>query len=690
MRLLEHNVANFSRNDGTMAPSNLPFSEEFLNEQEKYRFSEWYPRMGGGCSLNSLYSVHMCQHVYGQGYDLEDFSTENKLNGSDSTAVKCMDVSMEDLPDIVLIEIFRFLHPIDRVHSASLVCKRWNRLLYAPKVWTEVRVIVYSYSVKNGSAKRFLARVAASLQKLCLCLKEDMEDYPKASEVEDLLPSMLPQLTLLDIGYFPGLTSSLLSKIDACMPNLQRLNMEHAFSASCYDVLFSESKLANVRELILCGWGFTAHKIEALFHVRKKLEVFNADEASNTTGIHSRNWKGFDEVVARSPLKRLYVRGFFRPNTLLRELQNFENLTLLSFTYAGYMGPEDILPIKRLSRLEHLHLGGNYDDYSRMTTDCLRTVFGPAETEADFPSRLKFLSLPYWRRLDDSVIAEITLNCQQLRSLCIARCPMVTKYGFIMIAKRLRQLRLLDVNWTADAFDASTFYEIGHDDFPQLIYLSVHSKQSPASHDEMRCSLRHLMARKRTLLLSDEINSFVTYKISNGQMCFNDYFIGYVGKIANELARIEGFCCMSQLVLVRRSLRVKDFNGQFKTRSEAEIGTAFNILSMASSMQTNPTTLCSSSSSPGLSGARNAHSSGTAMTVVEALSTGSPAVLKDLIKRKLTSSITEEQGAKLRRTEKDYDEDVARAWMRAHTKYFELKAEKTRLEIVKLRRELGM
>ncbi|VDM39593.1 unnamed protein product [Toxocara canis] len=359
---------------------------------------------------------------------------------------KCMDVSMEDLPDIVLIEIFRFLHPIDRVHSASLVCKRWNRLLYAPKVWTEVRVIVYSYSVKNGSAKRFLARVAASLQKLCLCLKEDMEDYPKASEVEDLLPSMLPQLTLLDIGYFPGLTSSLLSKIDACMPNLQRLNMEHAFSASCYDVLFSESKLANVRELILCGWGFTAHKIEALFHVRKKLE--------------------------------------------------------------------------RLSRLEHLHLGGNYDDYSRMTTDCLRTVFGPAETEADFPSRLKFLSLPYWRRLDDSVIAEITL----------------------------KQLRLLDVNWTADAFDASTFYEIGHDDFPQLIYLSVHSKQSPASHDEMRCSLRHLMARKRTLLLSDEINSFVTYKISNGQMCFNDYFIGYVGKIANELARIEGFCCMSQLV----------------------------------------------------------------------------------------------------------------------------------------------
>uniref|UniRef100_A0A915AVV3 Uncharacterized protein n=2 Tax=Parascaris univalens TaxID=6257 RepID=A0A915AVV3_PARUN len=239
-------------------------------------------------------------------------------------------------------------------------------------------------------------------------------------------------------------------KFDSCMPHLQRLNMQQAFSASCYEVLFSKNTFVNLQQLILCGWGFTAHKLETLFHVKRKLEVLNADEASNTTGMHSRSWKGFDEVVVRSPLKRLYVRGFFRPSTLLRELESFKNLTLLSFSYACYMGPDDILPIKRLLHLEHLHLSGNYDDYSRMTADCLRVIFGPADWETSFPSRLKFLSLPDWLHLDDSVVEEIAL----------------------------KELRFLDINEIAGGFSALLFAEVGAKDLPHLVYLSAHRSSS--------------------------------------------------------------------------------------------------------------------------------------------------------------------------------------------------------------------
>uniref|UniRef100_A0A915AXU5 Uncharacterized protein n=1 Tax=Parascaris univalens TaxID=6257 RepID=A0A915AXU5_PARUN len=274
------------------------------------------------------------------------------------------------------------------------------------------------------------------------------------------------------------LTPSLLSKFDSCMPHLQRLNMQQAFSASCYEVLFSKNTFVNLQQLILCGWGFTAHKLETLFHVKRKLEVLNADEASNTTGMHSRSWKGFDEVVVRSPLKRLYVRGFFRPSTLLRELESFKNLTLLSFSYACYMGPDDILPIKRLLHLEHLHLSGNYDDYSRMTADCLRVIFGPADWETSFPSRLKFLSLPDWLHLDDSVVEEIALNCEQLRSLSLARCPLVTVRGFRVIAKSLKELRFLDINEIAGGFSALLFAEVGAKDLPHLVYLSAHRSSS--------------------------------------------------------------------------------------------------------------------------------------------------------------------------------------------------------------------
>uniref|UniRef100_A0A914S5W5 Uncharacterized protein n=1 Tax=Parascaris equorum TaxID=6256 RepID=A0A914S5W5_PAREQ len=45
-----------------------------------------------------------------------------------------------------------------------------------------------------------------------------------------------------------------------------------------------------------------------------------------------------------------------------------------------------------------------------MTADCLRVIFGPADWETSFPSRLKFLSLPDWLHLDDSVVEEIALK----------------------------------------------------------------------------------------------------------------------------------------------------------------------------------------------------------------------------------------------------------------------------------------
>uniref|UniRef100_A0A0M3HTG4 RxLR-like protein n=1 Tax=Ascaris lumbricoides TaxID=6252 RepID=A0A0M3HTG4_ASCLU len=127
-------------------------------------------------------------------------------------------------------------------------------------------------------------------------------------------------------------------------------------------------------------------------------------------------------------------------------------------------------------------------------------------------------------------------------------------------------------------------------------------------------------------------------------------------------------------------------------RNEGEAGgTEFGIISAAASIQTNITSTSSPSSSRSLPTSLCVRSNGTSMTVVEALSTGSPAVLKDLIKRKLTSATTEELSAKLRKTDKhDHETERVLVWLNTQTKYFELKAEKTRLEIVKLRRELGM
>uniref|UniRef100_A0A915AH93 Uncharacterized protein n=1 Tax=Parascaris univalens TaxID=6257 RepID=A0A915AH93_PARUN len=77
----------------------------------------------------------------------------------------------------------------------------------------------------------------------------------------------------------------------------------------------------------------------------------------------------------------------------------------------------------------------------------------------------------------------------------------------------------------------------------------------------------------------------------------------------------------------------------------------FGIISAAASTQTNITNTSNPGSSTSLPTSLCVRSNRTSMTVVEALSTGSPAVLKDLIKRKLTSATAEGLSAKLRKTD---------------------------------------
>uniref|UniRef100_A0A914S612 F-box domain-containing protein n=1 Tax=Parascaris equorum TaxID=6256 RepID=A0A914S612_PAREQ len=117
-----------------------------------------YPRMGGGCSLNSLFTVKLYQPVNGLGCEFDKKSSDDSKPSNTETpsevTAEFIGTVIEDLPDVALIEIFRLLHPIDRVHSASLVCTRWNRLLYTPGIWTDVRIIVSPYSLRSGCAKR--------------------------------------------------------------------------------------------------------------------------------------------------------------------------------------------------------------------------------------------------------------------------------------------------------------------------------------------------------------------------------------------------------------------------------------------------------------------------------------------------------------------------------------------------------
>lgn len=75
-------------------------------------------------------------------------------------------VIQRTIPDVVLLNVFKYLHPVDLVNGASYVSKRWNLLAKTPSLYRHVRVLVNKQSVKYESAKEFLQRVI--LFSLCI------------------------------------------------------------------------------------------------------------------------------------------------------------------------------------------------------------------------------------------------------------------------------------------------------------------------------------------------------------------------------------------------------------------------------------------------------------------------------------------------------------------------------------------
>ncbi|VDK61036.1 unnamed protein product [Gongylonema pulchrum] len=62
-------------------------------------------------------------------------------------------------PEEILLHIFLYLHPRDLIHSASLVCRRWNRIANDYTLHREARIKISEETLKSGCVKRFLQRL---------------------------------------------------------------------------------------------------------------------------------------------------------------------------------------------------------------------------------------------------------------------------------------------------------------------------------------------------------------------------------------------------------------------------------------------------------------------------------------------------------------------------------------------------
>ncbi|VDK48204.1 unnamed protein product [Anisakis simplex] len=518
-----------------------------------------YPNCGMGCSINGRYPLRTSESAAHSGPSIahpeditspvvdsiqqsfisqhssdDDYENENENGGI---------VLLSNLPDLVLLKIIEYIHPIERVHHLSVLSRRWNKLVKSNKLWSEVRIFIADPPYYKYSVAEFLRQKGSCIQKLCIniaCSKIFTE-----RQFIDLFPSCMPTVKCLDIGFFPNFTIDILRFFMRCFPNVEYLNLEgmRKVDPNLYDVLFTDA-FKNLRHLILSHCeAISIKQFELFCRTKRPLEVLSID------GIVSlRNCAA--TFIASSPfvasLTRLYLDGEDLGDFGFRALTSCCNLELLSVSFCESATDLSLGYIKTLSKIEHLHLRKGKE----FTFEGFRNFFAlnPStkthwkDNNCEFPSRLKFLNLGECTAVNDVIVDLITKNCPQIRSLCLVWCWSITEIGLQKIVQRLDDLQLLDIAGL-DCVDGSAFIDVPDLYLSNLRYLGA--EQCPRIEDSM---LQILNLRKKDLIITNYHDYFITFTIRNGDATFNERIDHqYMSAVTEELCQIEGFCCMSKL-----------------------------------------------------------------------------------------------------------------------------------------------
>lgn len=523
--------------DGT-----FPINEAKLAEQHRWKFVEWYPRCCMGCSVNGAYPVQVSpsgsaliaepEDITSPVTDMEPAPSESSYESESGDAIV-----LEDLPDMVLLRIIEYIHPVERVHNLSVLSRRWNRLVKSHKLWREVRIFICDPPYYKKSVAEFLHEMGPWIQKLCISIS-CTEPFTEKQFI-DLFPLVMPSVKLLDIGFFSNLTLDVLYFMMRCFPNVERLNLEglKKVDSDVFAVLFVEG-FRNLRELILSHCeSMTIEDYAFLCSVKRPLEVLSIDGIFT---LHNRAGTYLVSSPFAGSLTRLYLDGEELDDLGFRALTSCQNLKLLSVSFCESATDLSLGYVKTLSKLEHLHLRKGRE----FTCEGLRKFFelNSIENDDEFPSRLKFLNLGECPAVNDVIIDLITQNCADIESLCLVWCWSVTEIGLTMIVQRLHALRLLDIRGL-DCVDGSSFLDVPDLYLMNLRYLGA--EQCPRIEDS---TLQILNLRKKDLIISNYHNYFITFTIRDGDATFGErYDNEFHAAVNEELSVIDGFCCMSDI-----------------------------------------------------------------------------------------------------------------------------------------------
>ncbi|VDM43945.1 unnamed protein product [Toxocara canis] len=241
----------------------LPFPSKYGRIDKRYRFSD----------RASLTSLFMDYPLYDNRYPRQ-FPYGRRLNvPTEQSALAAHEVNRyygyKALPEVVLLCIFKYMHPVDLVNGVSRVSKHWNALAKTPALYQEVRVLINRESAECGSAKEFLQRSRNHIEKLCLVYESNV--------FVDVLPDCMPNVKALDIGFFREMAKNV-DKLTSCFPSVEMLYMDNVgkINSDVADKLFSETSFKRLRRLCLnVDGGIVDDMMQKLYAWNRPLELLN-------------------------------------------------------------------------------------------------------------------------------------------------------------------------------------------------------------------------------------------------------------------------------------------------------------------------------------------------------------------------------------------------------------------------------
>ncbi|VDM46340.1 unnamed protein product [Toxocara canis] len=424
----------------------------------------------------------------------------------------------DSLPDVILLTIFKYMHPLDLINGISMVSKRWNKLSNAPSNYRSVRVVIDGDSVRSGSARAFLQRV-------CINFVCDIR-----SNIDALL---------------------------RCFPNVEILNMEHVAGVDRESVekIFSRDSFPRLRRFYIGPmWEIRGGAIRKLLSWERRLEVLLIRGISDIRLYERQKSLRIDEVAFKyfsfvgiecspfiSTLTELYLHCGFLTQPSYSPIGMLKNLKKLSINSTIGTPGEELLHLKTLCNLEHLHMDccGQDCDFSPMSIAEFFRL--PDENPSDyFPYRLKYLNFSNCYEVNGESVPVIVKSCPDLESLNIRCNEFMGEEAFSLIIKNLKKLRFLDVSEMGE-MTCDALRNLSNDDLPQLQFLAIHRTQ--VSHR----ILEKLNKKRPKLIITKRMNHFINWSRQDGKTHISKEFDGDVNAVLNDLSEMEGFCCMGRV-----------------------------------------------------------------------------------------------------------------------------------------------